>query len=94
MAIETSYTNARQNLAELLDAAGKDHETVIIKRRGAEDVAMVSASELRSLEETVHLFRSPANARRLLGALERALAGETKPITIEELKAMVGVEDE
>ncbi len=92
--IETSYTNARQNLAALMDAAGRDHETVVIKRRGAEDVALVSAAELRSLEETVHLFKSPANARRLIEALERALAGAGEALTIEELRRRVGVEDE
>jgi len=94
MAIETTYTNARQNLAKLLDAAAQDHETVIIKRRGSDDVAMISADELRGLEETVHLLKSPANAKRLLGALERSLAGEGVVMTIDELRAFVGFDEE
>ena len=33
--------------------------------RGRPDVAMIAADELRSLQETMHLLRSPANARRI-----------------------------
>ena len=47
MAIQTTYTQARANLAEL---ARRSHhvnqEVVIVNRRGKEDVAMVSAAEL------------------------------------------------
>jgi len=67
---QTSYSNARANLAALLDQVAADHEIVIISRRGAEDVAMVAASELSGLIETAHLLRSPANAWRLLRALK------------------------
>lgn len=74
MPIHVTQTQARASLAALCDAATQDGETVIIRRRGAEDVALVSAAELRSLEETAHLLRSPRNAERLLRALLRALA--------------------
>ena len=73
MAIETTYTRARASLAALCGAATDDREIVIIRRRGAEDVALLAASELRSLQETAHLLRSPKNAERLLRALLRAL---------------------
>lgn len=72
MAIETTYTQARANLKSLLDAVAENREQVIIHRRGGEDVAMIAAEELRGLLETVHLFRSPKNAQRLLAALDRA----------------------
>jgi antitoxin YefM len=73
MAIETTYTQARASLAALCDAATDDREIVIIRRRGADDVALIAAAELRSLQETAHLLRSPKNAERLLRALLRAL---------------------
>ena len=73
MSRQVSYSYARQNLAEILEEAANAQEPVIISRRGHEDVAIVPASELRSLEETAHLLRSPENARRLLTALQRAL---------------------
>ena len=39
MAIQTTYTNARANLAALCDEVTANREVVIIHRRGAEDVA-------------------------------------------------------
>lgn len=82
----TSYTQARDNLAELWDKAEDDREPVIIQRRGHEDMALIPAAELRSLRETAHLLRSPANAERLLRALSRSRAkGGTKYSTINEL---------
>jgi len=45
-------------------------EPVIIHRRDADDVALVSADELESLMETVHLLRHPKNAMRLMKAIE------------------------
>ena len=74
---QTSYTEARGNLARLCDLVTQDRETVIITRHGAADVALIAADELTSLQETVYLLRSPRNAARLLAALNRALAGGT-----------------
>jgi len=70
----TTYTQAREKLAALCDAVTGNRETVIIRRRGKEDVALIAASELRSLVETAHLAASPANARRLGRALRDAKA--------------------
>jgi len=91
MAVQTTYTEARKQLASLLNAAGDDRETVIITRRDHGDVALIAADELRSLEETAHLMRSPANARRLLEALERSLASDVKPQTLDELREEIGL---
>lgn len=52
MAIETTYSNARKNLPSLLDQVTDDREVVVIKHRGHEDVAMISAAELSSIRET------------------------------------------
>jgi antitoxin YefM len=78
MPIQTTYTEARASFARLCDRVTADRETVIITRRGAEDVALIAADELASLHETAHLLRSPKNAARLLTALNRALA-QTEP---------------
>ncbi len=79
MPVETTYTEARANFARYGDRVAADRETVIIKRRGAPDVALIAADELASLEETAHLLRSPRNAARLLTALSRALRRTEKP---------------
>ncbi|HHJ05901.1 MAG TPA: prevent-host-death protein, partial [Anaerolineae bacterium] len=86
MAIETTYTQARSNLARLFDRITQDQEIVVVHRRGADDVVMVAADEMASLLETAHLLRSPANARRLLKALGR-VSSQTIPLqTIAELR--------
>lgn len=86
MTIQTTYTQARDHLAQLLDQVINDREVVIIQRRGHEDVAMLPADELSSLLETLHLLRSPNNARRLFDALDEADAGRGKVMTVEELR--------
>lgn len=59
MAIQTTYTHARAKLASLLDEVTKNREVVIIKRRGREAVATITADELAGILETAHLLRSP-----------------------------------
>ena len=92
MAIQTTYTKARANFAKLLDEVTKNRETVIIKRRGEEKVAMIAQSELSSLLETAYLLRSPKNADRLLTALERTLKRKIKPMTLDKLRLEVGLD--
>lgn len=92
MTIQFTYTDARAQFAELCNRVVDDRETVIIKRRGAQDVALVAADELSSLLETAHLLRSPQNAERLLAALESARRGEGKAMTLEELRRDIGLE--
>lgn len=91
MPTETSYTELRENLASYLDRVVDDREVVVVKRRGARDVAIIAADELAGLEETAYLLRSPANARRLRQALNRAKAGEGKAESIDELRRSVGL---
>jgi antitoxin YefM len=85
MLSQTTYTKARANLDRLCNEVIANREIIIINRRGAEDVALVAASELSSLLETAHLLRSPKNAQRLLSALNRAKARKVKPQNIKLL---------
>jgi antitoxin YefM len=91
MAIETSYTSLREKLASVLDRVVENQEVVIVRRRGARDVALVPADELAGLLETAHLLRSPKNARRLLTALRRAGRSLGKPQSIDKLRAEMGL---
>jgi len=92
MTVETTYTSLRENLSSYMDQVSDDREVVIVRRRGARDVALVSAEELAGWMETAHLLRSPANAKRLLEALGRARKGEGKQESLDELKRSVGLE--
>ena len=53
-----------------MDRVCDDHEALIITRIGRQSVVMLSLDDYRSLEETAYLLRSPANAKRLLSAVE------------------------
>lgn len=92
MSVEISYSEARANLASLLDRVTDDCEVVVINRRGHQKVALISADELNSVLESLYLLRSPKNAERLMKALKRAEAGTTKPSTIDQLRKEFGVE--
>lgn len=70
-----SYTESRARYAEVLDSVVDDREEVVITRAGHEPVVIVSLEDYESLRETAYLMRSPANARRLLDAMERLEAG-------------------
>jgi antitoxin YefM len=91
MTIQTTYTQARDGLAKLLDQVTHNREIVVIQRRGEEEVAMIAASELTSLMETAYLLRSPANAERLLTALGRALKGEGAPQSMDDMRREIGL---
>jgi antitoxin YefM len=87
-----TYTQARENLATILDTVSKNNEVVIINRRNAENVAIISESELNSLLETAHLLRSPRNAERLMETIGDALADKIPVLSIKDLKKEVGLE--
>ena len=93
MAIHTTYSQARANLANLCNKVSENKEIVLINGRHAEDVALISASELSSLLETAHLLRSPKNAQRLLTALNRALAQTEIPQSLEEFRREIGIDE-
>jgi len=94
MAIETTYTEVRTQLAHFLDEVIDNQDFVIVNRRGKDDVAMISAAELSSLVETAHLLRSPKNAQRLLTALQRARSNKGVRKSLDRLKAEVGLGEE
>ena len=86
-----SYSDARQNLAKLWDRVIADRETVILKRRGKEDLAILPADDLSSLQETLYLLSTPANASRLLESIEWARRGEGEPQTVEAFREELGL---
>jgi antitoxin YefM len=66
-----TYTSARAHLAKTMDQVCDDHEPVIITRNGERSVVLLSLEDFKAMEETAYLLRSPANAKRLLAAIEQ-----------------------
>lgn len=74
-----TYTTARAKLADTMNRVCEDHEPLIITRNGQQAVVMMSLADYKALEETAYLLRSPANARRLLQAIEELESGGGTP---------------
>ena len=73
MAITAS--EARKNLFPLIDQVNADRTPIeITSRRG--DAVLISRADYDALQETAHLLRVPANARRLIESLQQARAGQ------------------
>ena len=90
-----SYGQTRADLAETLNDVEDNRSIVIFQRPNRPRVALIAADELSSMMETVHLLRSPANARRLFDAIARAEAGEGESCSnIHELAQGLGLGEE
>ena len=66
-----NYSEARQNLKDIMDRVVANMTEVVITRQKADSVVMVSLAEWSSINETLHLLSSPKNAERLLSAIHQ-----------------------
>jgi antitoxin YefM len=71
-----SYSEARENLKSMIDKVVADRAPLAITRQRGEGAVLISASEWASIEETLYLLSSPANAKRLMEGIARLDAGE------------------
>jgi antitoxin YefM len=71
-----TYTSVRSNLAQTMKKVCDDHAPVIITRKAASPVIMMSLDDYEALEETAYLLRSPKNLRRLLESIAELEAGK------------------
>lgn len=78
-----SYTAARENLASTMDRVCEDHTPVVITRNRDQSVVMLSLADYESLEATSYLMRSPANAKRLMDAIDALEHGKGKKRTVD-----------
>ena len=73
--MSVTASEARRNLFPLIEQVNNDRVVVqITSRRG--DAVLLSRAEYDSLEETAHLLRVPANAKRLIESLRQAVSGQ------------------
>ncbi len=64
-----SYSEARANLASLMDRVNDDHAPMLVTRQRGRPVVVMSLDDFTAWEETTYLLRSPANAQRLTQAI-------------------------
>lgn len=68
-------SDARKNLFPILGQINDDHSAVTITSKGGNGV-LISEQDYEAWLTTMHLFSTPANARRLSEAIDRAERGE------------------
>lgn len=92
---EIVYTISGSSAFEkICDEVISTGEPVVVTRGGDDKVSVIPTSELNSIMETLHLFKSPKNGARLLAAIQRAERQVIQPQTIEELCQEVKIGEE
>lgn len=80
--MSVTASDARKQLFPLIEKVNNDRIAVeITSRRG--NAVLISAEEFAALEETAHLLRVPANAKRLLESLQQARSGDRREHDLE-----------
>jgi antitoxin YefM len=73
-----SYTEARNNLAQVIEAATRDRHPITITRNGEDAVVILAAAEFAAIQETLHLLSTPANAERVREGLADYKSGKLR----------------
>lgn len=82
-----SISHARENLFPLVRQVSEDHVVVEIVARNGGNAILMSAEDYESLQETLYLFSTRANATHILRGLAEARDGRAEPIDPEQLAA-------
>lgn len=73
-----AYSNVRKNLAKSMERVCDEHEPLIITRKNANSVVMLSLEDYNAMEETMYLLQNPANALRLMTSIKEFEKGKFK----------------
>jgi antitoxin YefM len=72
-----TFSEARAGFKQALDTVCRDHEPTVITRQRGEHVVMISLDDYNSMQETLHLLGTTANADRLRQSIAEFKAGKT-----------------
>jgi len=73
-----SYTDARNSLKAVIDKVIDDQAPTLIHRREGGNAVILSEEAYSSIQETLYLLSSPANARALMRSIEQLKSGKAK----------------
>ncbi len=72
-----------KKLRNVIFRVADDQEPVSVVMDEGREVILVDGDEYRSVMETFHLLRSPANSERLRQGIQQHIEGKTKSIDVE-----------
>ncbi|HUD37988.1 MAG TPA: type II toxin-antitoxin system Phd/YefM family antitoxin [Streptosporangiaceae bacterium] len=87
-----SISQARERLFPLIRRVNEDHVVIEIVSRHGGNAVLMSAEDYESLQETLYLFSTRANATHILRGLAEARDGRAEPADIEGLAGQFGVQ--
>jgi antitoxin YefM len=64
-----NYSDARNQLAGLMEAASRDREPITITRNGTGKVVMLAIEEYEAMETSLHILSTRANANQIQQSL-------------------------
>jgi antitoxin YefM len=64
-----NYSDARNQLAGLMEAASRDREPITITRNGTGKVVILAIEEYEAMETSLHLLSTRANANQIQQSL-------------------------
>ena len=73
-----NFSDARNNLKQLIDRVVEDADVAVIARRDAPDAVVMSLDTFNSWMETVHLLKTPANASHLAKSIRQLRSGKAR----------------
>ncbi|MGL4230993.1 MAG: type II toxin-antitoxin system Phd/YefM family antitoxin [Casimicrobium sp.] len=73
-----NFSDARNNLKDIIDRVVEDADYTVIARRDAPNAVIVSQEYFDAMMETVHLLKVPANAAHLQKSITQYRQGKTK----------------
>ncbi len=80
-----SISHARDNLFPLVRQVNEDHVVIEIVTRHGGNAVLMSSEDYESLQETLYLFSTRANATHILRGLAEARDGRAEPADLETL---------
>jgi len=79
-----SFSEARNNLKQVIDQVVDDADVAVISRRDSPDAVVMSLETFNSWVETVHLLKTPANAAHLDKSIQQLRKGKTRTRALVE----------
>lgn len=85
-------SHVKAHLSEIADRVERQHDRVVVTRKGRPAAVLVSPDDLESLEETLAVLSDPELMRQIRESEAELERGE-KGITLEQLQAELGRSD-
>lgn len=73
-----SFSDARDNIKDVLDTVAKDHSITIIHRPDHGDAVVMSLADYNSMADTIHLISNKRNRDHLAKSIAQFKAAKSK----------------